>query len=111
MSAKREPALSAREARARIDAASRRNAEIKGGYELVKVRRQGNSLAVTLDQKILAAADLHEGDLVQASVVHGNVLLTPVAVAPRVRQEVLDIGRRVVRENADVLDRLARDEG
>ncbi|OLD52879.1 MAG: hypothetical protein AUI58_01170 [Chloroflexi bacterium 13_1_40CM_2_70_6] len=70
----------------------------------VKIRRQGNSLAVTLDQETLDAAKLREGDLVVPTVKAGVVVLTPVELRPR----VLDAGRRVTLENRRVLDRLRK---
>jgi len=54
----------------------------------VKIRRQGNSLAVTLDQETLDAARLREGDLVVPTVKAGVVVLTAVELRPR----VLDAG-------------------
>jgi len=67
----------------------------------VKIRRQGDSLAVTLDQETLDAAKLREGDLVVPTFKAGVVVLTPVELRPR----VLDAGRRVTSENRRVLDR------
>ena len=72
----------------------------------VKIRRQGNSLAVTLDQDTLGAANLHEGDLVQPTVRGGVVVLTPVEL----RRKVVEAGRKVIAENRSVLDRLAKDD-
>jgi antitoxin component of MazEF toxin-antitoxin module len=72
----------------------------------VKIRRQGNSLAVTLDQDTLGAANLHEGDLVQATVRGGVVVLTPVEIRPK----VIEAGRKVIAQNRNVLDRLAKDD-
>jgi antitoxin component of MazEF toxin-antitoxin module len=72
----------------------------------VKIRRQGNSLAVTLDQETLGAANLHEGDLVQPTVRGGVVVLTPVELRPK----VIEAGRRVITQNRTVLDRLAKDD-
>ncbi len=73
----------------------------------MKIRRQGRSLAVTLDAATLKAAHLHEGDLVQPTVENGTVVLIPVEVVPGVRREVMEIGRRVIEEDAPVLKRLA----
>ena len=70
----------------------------------MKIRRQGNSLAVTLDQETLDAAKLREGDLVVPTVEAGVVVLTPVELRPR----VLDAARRVIAENRRVLDRLRK---
>ena len=72
----------------------------------VKIRRQGNSLGVTLDQDTLGAANLHEGDLVQPTVRGGVVVLTPVEIRPR----VIEAGRRVIAQNRSVLERLAKDD-
>ena len=78
--------------------------------DIVKIRRQGNSLSVTLDQETLSAANLHEGDLVAPSVQKGVVVLTPVEIRPKVRPQVLQVGRKIIAENARVLDRLAKDD-
>jgi antitoxin component of MazEF toxin-antitoxin module len=78
--------------------------------DVMKIRRQGNSLAVTLDQGTLGAANLHEGDLVTATVRGGIVMLTPVEVLPRATAAVLETGRRVIARNSRVLDRLANDD-
>ncbi len=78
--------------------------------DVVKIRRQGNSLSVTLDQETLGAANLHEGDLVAASVQKGVVVLTPVEIRPKVRAHVLQLGRRIIAENRGALDRLAKDD-
>jgi antitoxin component of MazEF toxin-antitoxin module len=74
--------------------------------DAVKIRRQGNSLSVTLDQEILGAAHLHEGDLVVPKVRNGVVVLTPVEIRPR----VLEVGRNVISRNRRVLDRLAQED-
>ena len=70
----------------------------------VKIRKQGNSLSVTLDQETLQAANLHEGDRVSPTVRNGVVVLVPVEIRPR----VLEVGRKVIARNRRVLDRLAR---
>ncbi len=77
--------------------------------DAVKIRRQGNSLSVTLDQETLGAANLHEGDLVAPSVHNGVVVLTPVEIRPKVRPQVVRVGRKIIAENRRVLDRLAKD--
>ncbi len=78
--------------------------------DVVKIRRQGNSLSVTLDQETLDAANLHEGDLVAPSVQKGVVVLTPVEIRPKVRPQVLQLGRKIIAENRRALDRLAKDD-
>lgn len=74
---------------------------------LMKIRRQGRSLAVTLDAETLEQAGLREGDLVQPTVHAGKVVLEPVTLAPGVRPDVLDAIDRAVAENGAVLKRLA----
>ena len=71
---------------------------------VMKIRRQGNSLSVTLNQDTLGEAHLSEGDLVTASVRNGAVVLTPVEIRPR----VLDVGRKVIGRNRRLLARLER---
>lgn len=75
---------------------------------LMKIRRQGRSLAVTLDAETLRQARLREGDLVQPSVENGRIVLKPVTVLPGVRPEVMEIGHRVIEEDRAVLERLAK---
>lgn len=72
--------------------------------EAVKIRRQGNSLSVTLDHETLRAANLREGDRVAPRVRNGVVVLVPVEIRPR----VLEVGRKVIARNRRVLDRLAK---
>jgi antitoxin component of MazEF toxin-antitoxin module len=74
----------------------------------MKIRRQGRSLAVTLDAETLREARLQEGDLVRPTVENGRIVLDPVAVTPGVRPEVLEIGRRIIREERRLLERLAK---
>lgn len=73
----------------------------------MKIRRQGRSLAVTLDAETLREARLREGDLVQPIVENGRVVLVPVSLAPGVRPEVMEAIERAVTENEAVLKRLA----
>jgi antitoxin component of MazEF toxin-antitoxin module len=72
--------------------------------EAVKIRKQGNSLSVTLDGATLRAANLREGDRVALAVRNGVVTLIPVELRPR----VLEIGRKVISRNRRALDRLAK---
>ena len=72
--------------------------------DAVKIRRQGNSLSVTLDQETLRHANLREGDRVAPTVRNGVVVLIPVEIRPR----VLEVGRKVIARNRRVLDRLAK---
>lgn len=74
---------------------------------LMKIRRQGRSLAVTLDAATLEQAGLREGDLVQPTVQAGKVVLEPVTLAAGVRPDVLHAIDRAVAENGAVLRRLA----
>jgi antitoxin component of MazEF toxin-antitoxin module len=60
----------------------------------LKIRKQGNILAVTIDPHTLTAANLREGDLVVPSVQRGLIVLTPVEVRPKVRSRVLEVAAR-----------------
>jgi antitoxin component of MazEF toxin-antitoxin module len=73
---------------------------------LMKIRRQGRSLAVTLDAETLREAQLREGDLVRPKVENGRVVLEPVTLTPGVRPEVMEAIERAVSENRAVLKRL-----
>lgn len=75
---------------------------------LMKIRRQGRSLAVTIDAETLRQARLREGDLVQPRVEDGRIVLDPVEVIPGARPEVVAIGRAIVQEDTEVLERLPR---
>ena len=75
---------------------------------MMKIRRQGRSLAVTLDADTLREAHLQEGDLVRPTVENGRIVLDPIAVTPGVRPQVLETARRVIREERRLLERLAR---
>ena len=72
--------------------------------DAVKIRKQGNSLSVTLDQETLRAANLREGDRVAPTVRNGVVVLVPVEIRPK----VLETGRKVIARNRRLLDRLAK---
>jgi putative addiction module antidote len=43
----------------------------------VTLRRSGNSLNFNCPKDIVAAANLHEGDRLHVSVIHGRIVLTP----------------------------------
>lgn len=73
----------------------------------MKIRRQGRSLAVTLDAETLRQARLGEGDLVLPTVEDGRIVLNPVTVTPGARPEVVAIGRHVIEQDRAVLERLA----
>jgi antitoxin component of MazEF toxin-antitoxin module len=79
---------------------------LQGGLQMeaVKIRKQGNSLSVTLDQATLRAANLREGDHVALAVRNGVVTLVPVEIRPR----LLEVGRKVISRNRRALDRLAK---
>lgn len=74
---------------------------------LMKIRRQGRSLAVTLDAETLREARLREGDLVRPRVEDGRVVLEPVTLALGVRPQVMEAIDRAIAENKAVLKRLA----
>jgi antitoxin component of MazEF toxin-antitoxin module len=74
---------------------------------LRKVRKDGNSLVVTIPVEEAAKARLHAGDYVQIETdeVRGGVLILPVQV--RRRPDFVEIGTQVIDEDRPLLDRLA----
>lgn len=76
---------------------------------LVKVRRDGNSLAVTIPAAEARKAHLTEGTYVNIEVdtESGNLLIEAISIQPRVRSEVISAGRRVIAENRRLYDRIA----
>ena len=52
---------------------------------LVRVRKQGNSMVVTLAQEVLDEAKIHDGDYVKEHVdKQGRIVIAPVTVQPRI---------------------------
>lgn len=80
---------------------------------LLKVRKQGTSVAVTLTPETLRRAGLREGDLVQQDVdERGRVVLTAVTVQARPRRKMIDAIKQAARKERSVLRRLeAYDRG
>jgi antitoxin component of MazEF toxin-antitoxin module len=76
---------------------------------LRKVRRDGNSLVVTIAPEEAARANLVEGAYVTVEFdeVAGHLKIAPVDIQLKSRPTMTDIGKRVIAENRDVLDRLA----
>lgn len=79
---------------------------------MVKVRRDGNSAAVTIPTDDLHKAGLAIGELVTVEVdeATGRVILTPVAITPRpgrTRDDVRTIASRIIKNDREVLDALA----
>ncbi|MDE3103269.1 MAG: hypothetical protein KGJ98_13660 [Chloroflexota bacterium] len=80
---------------------------------LIRVRKQGNSMVVTLSQDVLEGARLSDGDLVQERVDgNGRVVIEAVSVKPRVSPRMAAAIRGAVQKERRVLKRLAeRDRG
>jgi antitoxin component of MazEF toxin-antitoxin module len=74
---------------------------------LRKVRKDGNSLVVTIPVEEAVKARLRAGDYVQIETdkATGGVLILPVQV--RRRPDFVEIGSRVIEEDRALLDRLA----
>lgn len=70
------------------------------------IRARGDHFTVALGPETLAAAGLHEGDLVEASIEDRRIVLSPTTVPPGVRAEVLEIIDQVVADEHAVLQRL-----
>lgn len=76
---------------------------------LVKVRRDGNSVAVTIPAKAARQAHLEEGAYVNVEIdeASGIVRIEPVSIQPRVRAEVISAGQQVLRKKRGLYDRIA----
>ena len=75
---------------------------------LLRVRRHGNSLVVTLTQEILEQARLGDGDLVRQSVDdRGRVVLEAVSIEPRVSPRMEKAIKVAAKKERAVLKRLA----
>ena len=68
---------------------------------LVKVRRDGNSVAVTIPAKEARKAHLEEGTYVNVEIdeASGVVRIEPVSIQPRVPAEIISVGQDVLRRN------------
>ena len=76
---------------------------------LVKVRRDGNSLAVTIPVEVARLAHIEEGMYVDvaADAAGQGLHVEPVSIRTRGRREVLSAGRRVIGKNRNLYKRLA----
>jgi antitoxin component of MazEF toxin-antitoxin module len=70
---------------------------------LCKVRKDGNSLVVTIPVEEAAKARLHAGDYVEVetSTMTGEIIVRPITV---VRGRIQETGREVIAENREALD-------
>jgi antitoxin component of MazEF toxin-antitoxin module len=81
---------------------------------LVRVRRDGNSLAVTIPADEARALQIEEGMYVNVELdASGNsIQVQPVTLTRRGRPEVLAAGKRVLEKNRGLYKRLAaHDQG
>ncbi len=75
---------------------------------LVRVRKQGNSMVVTLAQEVLDEAKIHDGDYVKQHVdKQGRIVIAPVTVQPRISPKMAAAIKSAARDKRPVLDRLA----
>lgn len=76
---------------------------------LVKVRRDGNSLAVTIPADEARALQIEEGMYVtvEPDATGQSIQIQPVSVTRRGRPEVLEAGKRVLERNRELYKRLA----
>ena len=73
-----------------------------------KIRRDGNSLVVTIPVEEAAKAHIAAGDYVQVETDKSTGELRILPVRPRRRPDILKIVGQVIRENQGLLDRLAQ---
>ncbi len=71
----------------------------------LKVTRVGNSLGVVLPREVLRRLRIDKGDTLFALETSGGVELTPY---DPVFERQMDVAERVMREDRDVLRRLAK---
>ncbi len=79
---------------------------------LVKVRRDGNSLAITIPVKEARQAQLEEGQYVKVEIVEmeegaNSLSVQPVSIQPRLRPEVIATGEGVLARKRGSYKRLA----
>ena len=73
-----------------------------------KIRRDGNSLVVTIPVEEAASAHLAAGDYVEVETDRATGELRLLPVRPHRRPDMLKIVRQVIQENQGLLDRLAQ---
>ncbi len=71
----------------------------------VKVTTVGNSVGIVLPREILAELRIAKGDTLYVTATPEGIRLTPYD--PLFAKKV-EVGRRIMRENRDVLRRLAK---
>lgn len=75
---------------------------------LVRVRRQGNSMVVTLAQEIVAQVKLNDGDLIEERIdSKGRIVLEAVTTQPRISPKMAAAIKSAARDKRTVLNRLA----
>jgi len=75
---------------------------------MVKVRRDGNSLAVTIPVEEASKAHLQEGTHVSVEAdATGELHIVPVSIQRRVRPEIMASAQRVLKRKRRLYERLA----
>ncbi len=75
---------------------------------LVKVRRNGNSLAVTIPVAQAQVAGVKEGMYVSVEADEPGLRIEPVSIARRPPSRIVEAARQAISEEGELLDRLAR---
>ncbi len=74
---------------------------------LVKVRRSGNSLAVTIPVAEARAAQVKEGMYVSVEADERGLRIEPVSIARRPPSRIVEAARQAIAEEGELLERLA----
>ncbi|HLZ07071.1 MAG TPA: hypothetical protein VKT80_00665 [Chloroflexota bacterium] len=75
-----------------------------------KIRKDGNSLVVTIPREAARLVGLEQGTPVHVYANEATGELHIQAFVPRGRPDFVALGRQVIEENGPLLDRLARDD-
>ena len=77
---------------------------------IVKIRKTGNSLALTIPQEISNQLNLKEGNLVDVNVDSGKFVVNKVDVIPALNPEIESIAEKGIERFRHDLDILAKSE-
>jgi len=75
---------------------------------LVKIRKTGNSLALTIPQEVATYVNLKEKDLVNVDPRDGGVFIAKVNVIPNLETQIEQIAEKGILRFRHDLDKLAK---
>ena len=74
---------------------------------LVKIRKTGNSLALTIPQDLASDLNLKEGDMVNIENKSGEVAIRKVDIIPSLEPEIEQIAEKGIQQFRHDMDKLA----